>query len=50
MYEYFFSFFFNLIPNFSDFVNSDDCIVKLYQNLLEYIHSLLENKIEVNEK
>ena len=40
-----------LLPNFSDFLNSDDCIgKKTHQNLSDYIQFLLRKKIEFSKK
>ena len=38
--NFFCSFFFKLLTKFSDFINSDDCIVKSHQNLSDYIQFL----------
>ena len=50
MYEYFFSFFLNLIPNFSDFVNSDDCIGKLGLKSITLYSVFILKRFEVNKK
>ena len=49
--RFFLQFFFEILPKFSDFVNSDDHIgKKSYRNLLDYIQFLFKNDLRLIKK
>ena len=48
--RFFLQFFFEILPKFIDFVNSDDCIEKIIQKSIDYNQFLFENRFEVIKK
>ena len=47
-FEVFFAVFKEILPKFSDFVNSNDCIRKITPNILDYNQVLFKKRFEVN--
>ena len=49
-FRFFYAVFFILLPKFTDFINSDDCIGKFTSNLSGYIQFLFKKIFEFNKK
>ena len=50
MLGFFLQFFFKLLPKFSDFVDSDDCIEIPHQYISDYVQFLFKKIFELNKK
>ena len=50
IFRFFLAVFFKLLPKFTDFINSDNCIEKSHQNLSEHTQFLFWNRLQINKK